>query len=96
MFTDFFFFFEREKHQCETETSIGCLAYAPRLGIETRSFRCMERCSNQLSPPSRAPLPTLKMNWGVCHSVTNFPNEENNAIARAEWLGMCALCLSSF
>ena len=52
---------EREKHQCERETSIGCLLYAPGLGNkpttqacaqtgnQTHSFSVTEQRSNQLS-----------------------------------------------
>ena len=57
MFIDFFsfliFFFPREREtetKTERQTSIGCLLYAPQLGIEPATLWYMEQYSNQLNP----------------------------------------------
>ena len=45
---------ERERETCQRETSY--VSYVPQLGIESLTFWCMGRCSNQLSPLGRATL----------------------------------------
>ena len=74
---------EREKHQCERETSIGCLSYTPRQGIEPATFWCMGWCSNQLSHPARANA----WFWGLRHLFAKpqlpFP---------ADFFGFLAIC----
>ena len=52
---------EKEKHQCKRETLTAGLLYLPWPGFEPTTFWCTRWCSIQLSHPTRAILPFLKM-----------------------------------
>ena len=44
---------KREKHRCKRETSIGCLPYAPRPGIEPATFLVYRTMRQPAEPPSQ-------------------------------------------
>ena len=81
---------EREKHQCERETSISCLPEAPRPGIKPSTQVCAltkdQTCN--LLVYERTPQPTESHPARVRWSFWNLPNKTSLSV----WLIPSCIC----
>ena len=66
---------EREKHQCQRETSLGCLSYLPQPGIEPETFGLWTMLQ-PTEPPSQGQRSLTEMGEEVLlHLGLSFPDK---------------------